>query len=355
MSDWISTFPGYEQVLTTAKKIFGKIVQTGPVPRHVGIIMDGNRRYARINKIEIKEGHSLGFDTMASVLELLYESGVECATVYAFSIENFKRSNAEVKWLMDLAKLKFEQINQHADLCEKYGVKIKVLGNKRYMPPDVARILRKTEELTKNNKRATLNVCFPYTSRDEMVNSIKRVVDESTKNHDLIIDESAIDRHLYTSDSPPLDLLIRTSGTYRLSDFLLWQCVSPDCSLVIVDQLWPAFRPWHMAKVLLNYSFNKYWFGHGNGYTTSNKGINLYQSSSVIDLNDGKSSSGYQRYADSEWPDEDESEEDGEILEDIEEEEEEEESSGNSSGIERERDDEVDTVTSSESDSNKKY
>ncbi|KAK6203590.1 putative undecaprenyl diphosphate synthase-domain-containing protein [Scheffersomyces amazonensis] len=348
MSDWISTFPGYEQLLTTAKKVFGKIISTGPVPRHVGIIMDGNRRYARQNKIEIKEGHSLGFETMASVLELLYESGVECATVYAFSIENFKRSNAEVKWLMDLAKLKFQQINQHSDLCEKYGVKIKILGNKKYMPRDVAKILKETEELTKNNKRATLNVCFPYTARDEIVQSIKAVVDESTKNHDLIIDESALDRHLYTSDSPPLDLLIRTSGTFRLSDFLLWQCVSPDCSIVMVDKLWPAFKPWDMAKVLLQWSFNQYWYGHGNGYTTSTvSGIQLYQSSSLIDLNDTKSSSGYQRHA--EWQDdiseEDIDAEEGEVEDG-------QESSGNSSVIDR--DDEVDTVTSSESDSSKK-
>ncbi|RLV93557.1 Dehydrodolichyl diphosphate synthase complex subunit RER2 [Spathaspora sp. JA1] len=267
MSDWISTFPGYKQVLTTAKKTFGRIIRTGPVPKHVGIIMDGNRRYAKTHKIEIKEGHSLGFDSMASILELLYESGVECATVYAFSIENFKRSNIEVKWLMDLAKSKFKQINNHGELCQEYGVKVRILGNKSLLPKDVLEILNETEEISKNNTRAVLNVCFPYTSRDEITHSIQETVQQSTEFPEMTINQETLDNNLYTKDSPKLDLLVRTSGTSRLSDFLLWQCVSPDCAIVFVDKLWPAFRPWDMAKILINWGFNKYWYGgHANGY-----------------------------------------------------------------------------------------
>ncbi|EGW31157.1 uncharacterized protein SPAPADRAFT_63072 [Spathaspora passalidarum NRRL Y-27907] len=274
MSDWISTFPGYKQVLTTAKKTFGRIIRTGPVPKHVGIIMDGNRRYAKSHNLEIKEGHSLGFDSMASVLELLYESGVECATVYAFSIENFKRSTVEVKWLMDLAKSKFRQINNHGELCEEYGVKVRILGNKSLLPDDVLEILNETEEISKNNTRAVLNVCFPYTSRDEITHSVRETVRECMGNPNMIINEQTLDDHLYTKDSPKLDLLVRTSGTFRLSDFLLWQCVSPDCAIVFIDKLWPAFRPWDMAKILINWGFNKYWYGgHANGYPHAYKRI----------------------------------------------------------------------------------
>lgn len=341
MSDWLSTFPGYRQALTTAKRAFGRFIQTGPTPKHVGIIMDGNRRYAKNHKIEIKEGHNLGFDSMANVLEILYESGVKCASVYAFSIENFRRLSLEVKWLMDLAKLKFQQINQHSDLCAEYGIRIKIIGNKKLIPPDVAKILQQTEEITKDNKRALLNICFPYTSRDEMTNLIKCAVDQSTIDHDFVIDEDTLESLFYTHDAPPLDLLVRTSGTFRLSDFLLWQCVSPDCSIVFVDKLWPAFTPFDMAKILFNWGFNMYWYGKGNGYSTtqiSTKNFNLAEYDSNVDLNDATGSSGFQRFASSES---EEAEDEDDVVT---------EESSQSGGV-----DELDTVTSEEeSDSNKK-
>lgn len=301
MLDWISTFPGYTQLLTTAKKTFGTIIQTGPTPKHVGIIMDGNRRYAKTHQIELKEGHNMGFESMASILELLYESGVKCATVYAFSIENFKRLNYEVKWLMDLAKLKFRQISQHGELCEQYGIKIQILGNTDLLPADVRKILRETETITKDNTRATLNICFPYTSRDEITTAVRNVVQESTVNKDLEINEKTIDNFMYTSNSPPLDILVRTSGTFRLSDFLLWQCVSSKCSIVFVDKLWPEFRPWDMCKVLVNWSFNTYWFGQGSGYITS---AAMYKdadgSLETIDvdaISNSRGASGFKRHA----------------------------------------------------------
>lgn len=297
MSDWVSTFPGYKQVLTTAKKVFGNIIRTGPTPRNVGIIMDGNRRYAKSQKIELKEGHNMGFESMANILEVLYESGVQCATVYAFSIENFNRLSYEVKWLMDLAKLKMQQISQHGDLCEQYGIKIKILGNTKLLPLDVQEILFKTEEMTKNNTRAVLNVCFPYTSRDEITNAIKCVVSNAVEEGgDYAIDEDTINQFLYTADSPPLDLLVRTSGTYRLSDFLLWQCVSPDCSIVFVDKLWPEFKPWDMCKLLINWSYNKYWYGHGNGVNTTN--IFPQEADKVESFIVRNKPSGFERYED---------------------------------------------------------
>ncbi|RCK66513.1 Dehydrodolichyl diphosphate synthase complex subunit RER2 [Candida viswanathii] len=309
MSDWISTFPGFKQVLVTGKTMLGRIILTGPVPQHVGIIMDGNRRYAKTHKIEIKEGHSLGFDTMASILELLYELGVKSATVYAFSIENFKRLQYEVKWLMDLAKSKFTQINEHGLLCKEYGVKIRILGNKRLLPKDVLEILEQTEEITKDNTRAVLNVCFPYTSRDEITHLIKSVVDDSTRG-DLEITETTIDKHLYTSEVPPLDLLVRTSGTYRLSDFLLWQTVSPDCAIVFVDKLWPAFSPWDMLKILVNWGYNKYMYGNPNGYGISNKLTVNEQLNMELIGRSGARSTGFDRYLDDEEDDEEDDDDD---------------------------------------------
>ncbi|CCE83166.1 Piso0_003738 [Millerozyma farinosa CBS 7064] len=271
MSDWLSTFPGYSQLLSTGKKVFGRIIQTGPTPQHVGIVMDGNRRYAKSHKIEIKEGHNRGFEAMAKILELLYECGVKYATMYAFSIENFKRPKQEVNWLMSLAKSRIIEMTQHGELCEKYGIRVQIVGDTYMLPEDVRSILDKVEDMTKNNKRAVLNICFPYTSRYEMTQAVRSVVDKSSKDRDFIIDESAIEDHLYTSDAPPLDLLIRTSGTYRLSDFLLWQCVPSSCAVVFTKKLWPDFTPWDLCKILVFWSFNKYWYGNSNGYSVSYK------------------------------------------------------------------------------------
>ncbi|ODV80561.1 putative dehydrodolichyl diphosphate synthetase [Suhomyces tanzawaensis NRRL Y-17324] len=306
MSDWVSTFPGYRNVLTTAKKVFGRIIQTGPTPKHVGMIMDGNRRYAKSKKMEVKEGHNLGFESMANILELLYETGVKSVTVYAFSIENFSRLNYEVKALMDLATLKLEQISQNGDLCEQYGIKVRVLGDTSLLPQSVQDIIKKTTTITERNTRAVLNICFPYTSREEMTHLIKCVVADSVnQGNTFLVDENSINQHLYTGDNPPVDLLLRTSGTYRLSDFLLWQCVSPDCSVVFIDKLWPEFRPWDMCAILLNWSFNKYWYGHGNGNGGSFR--NPAQASSPGELvSKTTGASGYKRYTYDEEEDDEE-------------------------------------------------
>lgn len=301
MPEWVSTFPGYGQLMRKIKRTIGAICKTGPIPHHVGVIMDGNRRYAKTHKIEMKEGHNLGFDSMASVLELLYESGVACATVYAFSIENFKRLRSEVDWLMDLAKSKLLQMSQHGELCDKYGIRIKILGNVSLLPVDVQNILHETQKLTAHNTRAVLNVCFPYTSRDEIAHSVKGVVKAYIHDPGMDIDENTIERYLYTAEAPPLDLLIRTSGTNRLSDFLLWQCVPSTCAIVFSERLWPEFLPWDMTRILLTWSFNMYWYGHGNGLTVSRKSnrspsshTTSHKSSASMD---SEASTAYERFA----------------------------------------------------------
>ncbi|ODQ79997.1 hypothetical protein BABINDRAFT_176150 [Babjeviella inositovora NRRL Y-12698] len=261
---WLSTFPGYKSLIAQTKKVYGRILQTGRVPQHIGFIMDGNRRYARKSKIEVKEGHNAGSESMAPLLELCYECGVDTVTVYAFSIENFNRSDYEVSCLMSLAKAKFRVMCEHGELAEEYGVRIRILGNTALLPQDVLEVLRASEEITKNNTRATLNVCFPYTSRDEMTEAIKAVVGQARDG--LALDEisaETIDANLYTRDCPPLDLVVRTSNTNRLSDFLLWQTVNEAPRVVVefVNCLWPEFGPFRMAWVLLKWSYLKTYSG----------------------------------------------------------------------------------------------
>lgn len=253
-------FPGYNQVLEFVKTSLAKVIRSSDkVPQHVAFIMDGNRRFAKKHNMELNEGHNAGFESMCRVLELCYESGMKVATVFAFSIENFKRSPLEVNWLMELAKDKMKQIAQHGELAEQYGIKVRVIGDRSLLPPDVLKEVELAEEVTKNNKRAVLNICFPYTGREEIVHSIQEIMEETAEG---IIDyreinEKTIEDHLYTKGQPPVELLIRTSGVTRLSDFLLWQLSSKGCTVELVDCLWPEFTPFSMLKILLKFAFKK--------------------------------------------------------------------------------------------------
>lgn len=251
-----STIPGYSVALEWVKNLFSRTIKSSNcVPKHIGFVMDGNRRYARKNEIEIKEGHEAGFSSLSQVLELCYEAGVDTATVFAFSIENFRRTPSEVDHLMRLAREKIRQITQHGEIAEKYGVRIRVIGDVSRLHKSVYDDIVATTELTKSNTRATLNICFPYTSREEMLHSIKDVIAGGKKSGE--INEASIERSLYTGDDPPLDLLIRTSGVTRLSDFLLWQVSERGVVIELFDCLWPEFGPMKMAWALLKFAFRK--------------------------------------------------------------------------------------------------
>lgn len=259
MTDWLASFPLTQHVLKMGKSQICKSLKTGPVPQHIAFIMDGNRTYARIKHIELKEPHSAGFESMAKILEVCYDCGVKCATVFAFSIENFKRSSYEIQWLMELAKTKFKQVVGNGEICEQFGIQIRILGDLDLLPDDVREVLLEAQRITKDNTRAILNVCWSYASRDDMTHSIKDIVGKTAKNRLSVkdIDEDCISRHLYTGLSPPLDLLIRTSGVYRLSDFMLWECSRDGCDIEILDVLWPQFNALRMVWILIKWSFNK--------------------------------------------------------------------------------------------------
>ncbi|EDO19297.1 hypothetical protein Kpol_1036p40 [Vanderwaltozyma polyspora DSM 70294] len=238
------------------KNLFSKTIRTSNcVPKHVGFVMDGNRRYAKKKDIEIKEGHEAGFLSMSKILELCYESGVEITTVFAFSIENFKRSSKEVDHLMKLASDRIRQITEHGDLAEKYGIRVRVIGDLSLLPTDVLKDIELATEITKNNNRATLNICFPYTGREEIFHSVKTVLSQNLSGNE--INEKLLDSNLYTSGLPPLDLLVRTSGVTRLSDFMLWQVINHDVTIELLDCLWPEFGPIRMGWILLKFVFNK--------------------------------------------------------------------------------------------------
>ncbi|KAG9320978.1 hypothetical protein KVV02_000609 [Mortierella alpina] len=243
--------PSFERLLFRAAV---KALQCGPIPKHVGLIMDGNRRYGRKVHVGNGEGYYLGYDTLQEIMAECMKLGVKVVTVYAFSIENFKRPPDQVKTLMELAKVKLAELCEHSELVKEYGISIRVLGDDSLLPDDVRKVVRRAVDMTKNNNRAILNMCFPYTSRQELTMASRSLV-SGIEAHDLNpsdITTSTLENSLYTRSCPPMDILIRTSGEIRLSDFMLWQS-SRACHIEFVDCYWPEFTFWKLLPILLRY------------------------------------------------------------------------------------------------------
>nr|XP_009486489.1 PREDICTED: dehydrodolichyl diphosphate synthase isoform X2 [Pelecanus crispus] len=211
-----------EGELSIIERFCANIIKAGPMPKHVAFIMDGNRRYAQKCHVERQQGHSQGFDKLAQTLRWCLNLGIREVTVYAFSIENFKRSKEEVDGLMDLARQKFSRLLEEQESLKKHGVCIRVLGDLPLLPLDIQELIA----------QAVL----------------------ATKNYNNDVSESLLDKCLYTNNSPDPDLLIRTSGEVRLSDFLLWQ-TSHSC-LVFQSVLWPEYSFWNLCEAILRFQMN---------------------------------------------------------------------------------------------------
>lgn len=229
------------------------IVQQGSIPRHVAFIMDGNRRYADSRKLARRsEGHSLGFDKLAEALQWCAQLGVNQVTVYAFSIDNFRRPADEVETLMQLARQKLARVLDEQAQLRQHGVRLRVWGRLDMLSDDLRKLIDDVHAATADNSKCLLNVCMAYTSRDEMTAAINRSlrrIDKAQLGIDEL-DEIEFERSLYSGSSKP-DLLIRTSGEARLSDFLLWQVNKGE--LIFVDALWPDFTLWHLLAAIVCY------------------------------------------------------------------------------------------------------
>ena len=235
------------------RSIVVNTLRAGSIPRHVAFIMDGNRRFARKTQVPRIRGHELGFEKLEETLEWCLDLGIEVVTVYAFSIENFKRSPEEVDGLMELAKEKFDKLIQHDEMIQRHGVCVRVLGDHTLLRADVREAMGRACELSKHNTRAVLNVCFPYTARHEIAHAVQEVA-RGVERGELEaedVNEELIERCLYTRECGEADLVVRTSGEVRLSDFLLWQ--SSYACLSFLDVLWPEFGLTHLCGSILAY------------------------------------------------------------------------------------------------------
>jgi undecaprenyl diphosphate synthase len=211
---------------------------TAAVPRHVAIIMDGNGRWAKARGLPRAAGHRQGAEAARKVLRAAGEAGVECLTLYAFSSENWRRPETEVSDLMGLLRL---YIGRELDSLHREGVRVRIIGDHTAFSPDTARMVDAAVARTAGNTRMTLAVALNYGSRAEIVSAVRGLAARAAAGELApgAIDEAAVEAALDTAGLPPLDLLIRTSGEQRLSNFLLWQAAYAE--LLFVDTLWPDF------------------------------------------------------------------------------------------------------------------
>lgn len=234
-----------------------RFITSGPIPRHVAFVMDGNRRFAKTKLLaSVVKGHEKGFEQLAKILDWCNRFGIHEITVYAFSIENFKRSDEEVSGLMRLAEEKFQKLLNEAQKLDEKQIRFCFYGNRTLLSDRLQKLMGDIEKRTEKFEKGRLNVCMPYTSRDEISRSfetIRKQVKEGKIDVD-DINESMIDACLDSGCGGTVpDLFVRTSGEHRLSDFLMWQAA--DTHVYFDDVLWPEFGYYNLCKAILNYQY----------------------------------------------------------------------------------------------------
>ncbi|XP_042477087.1 dehydrodolichyl diphosphate synthase CPT3-like isoform X2 [Macadamia integrifolia] len=256
------------------QRLLFMVLSVGPIPNHIAFIMDGNRRYAKYRKLGPGGGHTAGFSSLICVLECCYSIGVKYVTIYAFSIDNFKRDPSEVQSIMDLMLEKIDELLKEESIVNNHGIRINFFGNLKLLSEPVRMAAEKAMVATAKNTNVVLSICVAYTSTNEIVHAVQESCKEklvqaqinsnvnggirdSFRGHTTLseeeysISQDDLERLMYLAECPNPDLLIRTSGETRLSNFLLWQTTF--CYLHVLDALWPEISPWWLGWVLLHY------------------------------------------------------------------------------------------------------
>ncbi len=225
------------------------------IPLHLGIIIDGNRRWARERGLPAFEGHRQGYENVKKIADLCKQKGIKILTVYVFSTENWNRSKIEVGYLMKLLSRALNKNN--VEKYHKKGFRLRILGQKERLSEDLQKETEKAEELTKNNNEMTLNLAISYGGRPEIIQAVRNII--KAKISDEKVDEELVSKNLWTAGMPDPDLIIRTGGEQRLSGFLTWQSVYSE--LYFTKIYWPAFTEKDLDEALLDYSQRQRRFG----------------------------------------------------------------------------------------------
>lgn len=217
------------------------------IPAHVGFILDGNRRWAKARGLPTMEGHRQGAEAFRRTVKASFESGVKFVSTYVFSTENWSRTQDEVSYLMGLLA---SSVEKDLDGLHKEGIRVVVLGTRDKLDKKIDALLDKVEAKTANNTRATLAICFNYGGQLEVVDAVKSLINEGATANDITVE--AISGHLYHPEVPPVDLIIRTSGEQRLSNFMLWR--STYAELLFIEKFWPDFDKADLDDALAIYA-----------------------------------------------------------------------------------------------------
>jgi len=219
---------------------------------HVAIIMDGNGRWGLKKKRSRNYGHLQGIKTVETVIKLSIKQKIPFLTLYTFSTENWKRPESEINFLFDLIR---KSLRKKLSKIIKQGIKINIIGKKQGLPGDIKQTIKIIQKKTIHNKTITLNLALNYGSREEIINACKALIRRNKKK----INHRNFEKNLYTRGIPDPEILIRTSGTKRLSNFLLWQLAYTE--IFFIDKLWPDFNKNDFNKVIMNFNKIKRSFG----------------------------------------------------------------------------------------------
>lgn len=236
--------------------------ETNNLPRHIAVIMDGNGRWAKRRGLPRTEGHKQGAEVFRKICQYASDIGIEYLSFYAFSTENWKRSAQEVAAIMDLLRHYLAEMEEREDENKEGGYRIRFLGAREGMPADIARLMDEVEERSKDKTRMFVNLCVNYGGRDEIVHAARalaeRVKAGALQPED--ITEGLLSGALYTAGQPDPDLVIRPSGEFRLSNFLIWQ--SAYAEFWYDDVLWPDFTPADLDRAIAAYQNRDRRFGN---------------------------------------------------------------------------------------------
>lgn len=224
------------------------------IPRHIGFIVDGNRRWAKQHKLSTYEGHLKGYNVLKEIMTASFDAGVEFASAYVFSTENWKRSSDEVGKLMSLAlKLFTTDLSIFADR----NIKLRILGSRERLSRSLLKAINNAESKTADNTAGTLVLCFNYGGQLEIVDAVKKIVQSGTPVENITTD--LIERNLYAPEVPPVDIVVRTSGEQRLSNFMLWRAAYSE--IMFIEKFWPDMTKADVEDIIKEYSKRSRRFG----------------------------------------------------------------------------------------------
>ena len=225
---------------------------TKAIPVHVGLIVDGNRRWAKARGLPTSMGHRRGFEAIKKVCDGLLDRGVKYVSAFIFSTENWQRSRKEVDYLMDLA---YERLTRDLEEFNQKGIRLKILGRRDKVPKKLLGALDEAVDCTKGNTQGTLALCFNYGGQQEIVDAANKLIKAGKK----LISKDDISRSLYEPDIPPIDIMVRTSGEHRISNFMLWRIAYSE--LMFIDKHFPAMTAKDADVILKEFATRQRRFG----------------------------------------------------------------------------------------------